>query len=381
MKILMLSIDSKIFDEDSPVYQKMKDYGKLVDELHVVVYTKARAGIGEIELAKTQLSSNVFAYPTNTKKRPMYFIDAYRICAKILKKKRREFKITSQEAMTNMLAVVLKVRFSLPLQIQIHTDFMSPYFKEESLKNRLRYFGYFLGVKYANRIRVVSKRIKSSLVDKYNIPITKIDVLPVYTNIKKLSTRRQGLRVDLKEKYPQFDFIVLMASRIEVEKNISLAIKSFENVVKKYPRSGLVIVGSGGKKKELKTEVFKAGLEENVIFEDWSNDLISYYKTADLFLLSSNYEGYGLTLIEAAVVGCPILTTDVGLVGDIINKNNALVCDVGDLRCVSRSMLNAIENKSMLRLLSSGANKAVAEYSKTSGRYMDDYKASWDRTT
>ena len=61
--------------------------------------------------------------------------------------------------------------------------------------------------------------------------------------------------------------------------------------------------------------VRKLGLDKSVIFEPWveKHVLYSYYKTADLFLLTSLYEGYGLTLAEANAAGSKIISTDVGI--------------------------------------------------------------------
>ena len=102
------------------------------------------------------------------------------------------------------------------------------------------------------------------------------------------------------------------------------------------------------------------GLHGNVVFAGWSDDIVSYYKTADLFLLTSDYEGYGMTLIEAAAAGCPIVTTDVGAVGEIITKDNALVCPVGDKECLAKQIRLAIENKGMRERLARNARGGVA---------------------
>ena len=59
----------------------------------------------------------------------------------------------------------------------------------------------------------------------------------------------------------------------------------------------LLIVGDGSELTKLKAISHK--LKANVIFSPWADDLPSYYKTADLFLLTSNYEGYGRTVVEA----------------------------------------------------------------------------------
>jgi len=128
MKVLMLSIDSKVFEKNSAVRERMVEYGQLFDALHVVVYTKPG-------FVQEEISENTILYPTNSKIHPLYFLDAHKICKSFIEK---DFVVTSQEAMTNLLAVFLKWRFGTSLQVQIHTDFMSLYFQNESLLNRAR---------------------------------------------------------------------------------------------------------------------------------------------------------------------------------------------------------------------------------------------------
>jgi glycosyltransferase involved in cell wall biosynthesis len=117
---------------------------------------------------------------------------------------------------------------------------------------------------------------------------------------------------DLRQKYPQFSHHVLMASRLTWEKNIVSAIRAWPEVLKLYPQAGLIVVGQGPEEGKLKQLVLDLDLTKSVSFESWTEDLPSYYKTATLFLNTSWYEGYGRTIAEALICGCPVVSTEVG---------------------------------------------------------------------
>ncbi|MEK7674076.1 MAG: glycosyltransferase family 4 protein, partial [Patescibacteria group bacterium] len=301
--------------------------------MHIII--KARNPKSEI-----RNFGNVFLYPTNNKFNFLYFFSAYKITSKIIRNWKllarrslgevgeiRNCVITCQDPFeTGLVGYFLKKKFSaqggslpdggrgasggkISLHIQIHTDFLSPYFWRESLKNKIRVLVAKKIIPSADGIRVVSERIKKSIITQLpNYQISKISILPIFVDIEKI--KNAPIKTDLRKKYPG-RFIILMASRLTREKNIGLAIESAKNLIPNYPNILLLIVGSGPKESKLKAESYK--LHDNVVFEPWTDDLASYYKTADLFLLTSNYEGYGMTVVEATAAGLPVLMTDVGV--------------------------------------------------------------------
>ena len=226
----------------------------------------------------------------------------------------RKWLVTSQDAFTNVLALLLRVQFRFAFEVQIHTDFLSPYFIRESLKNRVRSWLYLYSTKRANSVRVVSQRIADSLIVK-GISREKINILPVFVDIEKI--KNTPITVDLHKKYPQFEKIILMVSRLSREKNIDLAIEAMAEVVKTHPKVNLAIVGDGPERDNLKLKIENSKLKKHVILEGWQNDVVSYYKTADVFLNTSHYEGYGMSMVEARVAGLPVISTDVGIAKEI----------------------------------------------------------------
>jgi len=157
-----------------------------------------------------------------------------------------------------------------------------------------------------------------------------------------------------------------MASRFEKEKNIGLAITTFAKIVKKRPKVGMVVVGDGAEKENLKKLTNKLNLNENIIFEGWQKDLASYYKTADLFLLSSNYEGYGMTLIEAAASELKIISSSVGVADEILEEEN--IFEPGNQKELEEKMMNAI---------SGNIKPTKMIQSQTREEYLREYKKAW----
>ncbi len=367
VKVLMISTDRLIFHTGSDVRRRLLDYGALFAEIHVIVFSNKKLGHHE-----EQLTDNVFLYPTNSLNRLFYIWQAIKIGLTLLGRK-GNWVITSQDPFeTGVVALWFKWKKKIQWQAQIHTDFLSPFFAQESWLNwlRVRLAGFLLP--RADKIRVVSLRIKKSLAD-WNLKTEPV-VLPIFVSPKTEVVCSPAM--DLHNKYPQFSFVILMASRLTVEKNFRLAIDAFAEVALDRKNVGLVIVGQGPEKEHLKSlaKTFRAG--DQVIFEDWQSNLDCYYKTADLFMLTSNYEGYGRTIIEASLVGCPVLSTDAGLVGEVFSQDEILVCPVGDEKCLSEKLGWAIANHGQLSAMGERSRSKLGTFLSGKDSYLEAYRQS-----
>ncbi len=127
----------------------------------------------------------------------------------------------------------------------------------------------------------------------------------------------------------------------------------------------------------LESRIWNLELEKNIVIEKWTDGIISYYKTADLFLLASNYEGYGMAVVEAMASGCPVIMTDVGLAGEVlINKKDGLVVSVGNKEKLMAAILTLIENPELRNDLINNAQKTLSLWP-TREEYLNSYRDSW----
>jgi len=320
MKLLMIGSDQNILKDGSEAQKRMLWYGEAFEELHILVLNKK----SKLKTEKINIK-NVFIYPTNSKIKLLAFFDAFKLGSKIIKENdfhAQNSLISAQDPFEiGFIGFLLARTSKVRLQLQVHTDFLNKYFWQESIKNKIRVKLAQHLLPQADLIRVVSEKIKRSLSLLGDKLKAEIFVLPIYVDVDTL--KKGKAKLDIHKKYPHFDLVMLMASRVTKEKNIELAIKAMEQLIKVYSKLGLVIVGSGPEVKRLKAKSKKVAA--NVVFEDWTEDLVSYYKTADLFLLTSNYEGYGRTLVEALACGLPVISIDVGCAAELgvaISKND-----------------------------------------------------------
>lgn len=371
----MLSTDGNILKRaGSEVGERMIDYGTIFDELHIILYTRASEAGENLTLAP-----NVFVYPTRSTSRPKYLADAFRIAKAIIGARgftSENSFVTAQDPFeTALVGWRIKKKIGIPLQIQVHTDFLTFEFWRESFKNFLRMLlGRFL-IKKADRVRVVSERIEGKLAGIGMNP-NLMTVLPVFIDIQKLKSAPAA--VDLHAKYPT-RFVILMASRLTKEKNIPLGLRAVSALLKDASLLGakpfLFIVGEGPEKGTIESEIRRLGLSESAVVEGWSDNLAGYYKTANLFLLTSNYEGYARTVIEAAALGCPVVMTNVGCAGEVIRDGRqGFVVGVKDLKGLTTKLKTIIENPGILRNLELG-DRFVAELP-SKADYLEHYKKS-----
>lgn len=369
MNILVINLDKSIFSQNSTSLQRLREYSGLADKIFVIVWTQKKE-------QPIRVGNKLFIYATNSIFKIFYYLDTYKIAKKITKDNKIDLIFTQDPYETGLMGWLIASIWKLPLQLQMHTDLFSPFFYQESIANKLRVMAARFLIKRADLIKVVSRRIKSSLQEKLGVKGQKIFVLPIFVNTKSIVERQPSF--DLHVRYPQFEHIILMASRLTKEKNIPLAIEAMSEVLDKFPKTGLIIVGSGPEERSLRRMICQS--KDNIIFEDWTTDINSYYKTADIFLLTSNYEGYGMAAIEAMASGCPIVMTDVGCAGDVVKDGaNGLIFPVGDKIKLSAALIRILEDKNLRKNLKSQA-LAAARNMPNKDESLKKYFESWQLT-
>ncbi len=380
MKILVIGGDPSIFNKDSENFSRISEYAGLFDELHIVSFTAPG-------FKKAEFSPNLFLYPTNTFFAPLRAWDAYRIGRNIAKARQVDIIDAQDSGEAGLVAYLISRITKIPFRIQIHTDIFSPYYRRASWKERVRFMLAKFLIPRANCIRVVSERIKSSIISNFpafaeatagrQFPISKISVLPIFTDISKFIEAKPDPRIE--DRFRNYDFKMVAVGRLlDKEKNFSMLIEVMRDFIKICPKAVLALVGSGSDEEKYRILIKRYGLENHVIIEPWRDDLPSFLKSFDLFLLPSNYEGWGRAVTEAMAAGLPVVMTDVGLAGEIVKEGvNGIVVPVGDKKSFLRVLTELYQNPGKRKNLALAGENSVKNLNpKTKEEYLGAYEKS-----
>jgi len=360
MKVLFLGSDPSLFDRESAAHARMCAYADAIGDLHIL--SGARKNTHE-------------SFATTNGTLTLYGIHAPKLCLPfLLSHKARKIIISNnievvsaQDPFEHGQAAMNAVRgTAAKLHIQIHTDYLSRWYLQGKIfrgatvpvpvLNRLRRKIAEKVLPQADGIRVVSDRIRQSLLTKYGATIPVPAVIPI--SVEAVTPQPIALPAH------QFTFALVAAGRLEPEKRIEDVLYAIARIVAEYPSLGLFIVGNGSERKKLDRMAAGLGIRDRVIFlGERGQDAPGLMASAQAFIQASAYEGYGRTLVEAALARVPIITTDVGIVGEVFKGyQQVLSAPVGDPAALATHIAGLIEDAQVRKSLVLEAEKAVREH-------------------
>lgn len=212
---------------------------------------------------------------------------------------------------------------------------------------------------------------------EYDVPADKIQVIPPGYDDTRFYPVSLSSRQALKQKLDAEGPIVLALGRMAHNKGYDLLIRSMPVVRKRVPESRLLLaVGSTepsereieqiGELKDLSREL---GIEDAVIFRDYIPDelLPDYYRIANVFALSSRYEPFGMTAVEAMACGTPtVITTEGGLWEQVTWGLDSIYANPFDPEAFGHAIADVLQYPRVAdQLAKHGSQKARARFTWT----------------
>ncbi len=204
----------------------------------------------------------------------------------------------------------------------------------------------------------------------YGAPAEHVHMIPPGYDDNRFYAVSMASRQAIRQRLGFEGRVVLAIGRLARNKGYDLLIEAFALVVARIPDAVLHLAIGGtelkpGEQKlfdELQTRVAETGLAGRVKFDSYiaDADLADHYRAADVFVLSSRYEPFGMTAIEAMACGTPtVITTQGGLYRAITFGRHALYADPFDREDLGISMVKVLKHPRLAtRLARMGAHKA-----------------------
>ncbi len=157
--------------------------------------------------------------------------------------------------------------------------------------------------------------------------------------------------------------VVIMA-RLETQKRLVQAIVAFRRVVEAVPEARLDIYGDGSQRARLETEIERSGLTGSVSLRGYDPHAREALWNASAFLMTSEYEGYPLSTLEAMSQGCPVVSYDIryGPREQIADGVDGFVVAEGDEAALAERLVELLRSPELVRRMSEAARERVARY-------------------
>ncbi|MCK5052140.1 MAG: glycosyltransferase family 4 protein [Candidatus Cloacimonetes bacterium] len=267
----------------------------------------------------------------------------------------------------------------VPYIVTVHgTDLMG--FKKDK-----RYHKYALeGAKNAAKIITISRQVHNDTLELFRLPEKKLklnpngfddDMFRPKSIIKKELFNQFGLDIEPKK-------LVSFVGKFTDFKGIDILIKAARKVTNKIPEVVFALAGDGQLMAEMKqlTEELKLN---NVYFlgHQTQEDVASLYSAADVSVVPSRIEPFGLVAIEALGCGTPVVATNAGGLPDFVNNDVGQLIEMEDVDALANAIIEELKNNTKLTKGKYAREYAVENYSwkKTLQNVIGLYKIALDK--
>ena len=213
-------------------------------------------------------------------------------------------------------------------------------------------------IEESDGVTAVSRFLKEKTITNYNID-TKIEVINNFIDTKLYKVNPN---IQMREKIaPDGEKILIHTSNFRIVKRVTDTIKILELVKKEIPAK-LVLVGDGPDRSECERLSRELDLYDDVIFLGKQDGLEEILNCADLFLMPSQSESFGLSALEAMACGVPVISSSVGGLPELIRHNETgYIAEFSDVKRMARYAIDLLKNNKKCKAFSQNARKRAVK--------------------
>jgi glycosyltransferase involved in cell wall biosynthesis len=272
-----------------------------------------------------------------------------------------------------LAAALLTAGAGTPLVITHQLVIDLPAIKMSGLRRR------FWAIAFRQYGRLARRNIASSsagleLLRRHGFPAARTELIYNGADAKRFSpltgAERDRVRAAMAvngEPWPADALLACTVARLTPQKGLFDLLDAVPAVVARSPQTRFVIVGDGELREPMTKRIAAAGLQRQVRLAGSRSldEVAAWLGAADLFVLSSRYEGLPLALMEAMAAGCPVVATDVGGVGEVVVDGSVgWLVPAADPRRLAEAINRIVgDPTARLAMASAGRARVLASFS------------------
>ena len=359
LRVLFITSEIEFLNTDSLELQRLFDLAPLFDEVHVMVLSLRSNSKNQV----IRIGDRMWLYPTCSRYWWQTIYGAYKLADRELKfanSFRPDIVVSLDPFESGAAGVLLARKYKRSFQVHVLDDFSDPTFLEQDPNNDWRVFIAGLVLWLARSVRVGSDDLLKYIEKKYRRLRGKVRLLPFYFDLAQIRDREPQFQ--LKERYPQFSFIILTASPLTKSSHVDLVLNVSTRVLQQSLTVGLVIVGNGPQRIHLEERAVALNITSQVIFEPWTKDLISHLKTADIYLNFGTDQSSEKRVLEVAAAGLPFISVATDTLTTLFGGEDAgYVCPSEDPNSFPKNLNTLFNNRGLRQRFSTNAREIVFE--------------------
>ncbi len=309
-----------------------------------------------------QVTDRVYPVEIPRRIRPLQDFRAFVELLKVIRAYRPDIlhTYTSKAGLLGRLAA-----FIMRVPVIVHTIYELPQNSTSSVWTKRFYWALEkLAASWCHHLITISRVNQEQILRERICRSGRLSLIPVGLSLDDYIPKRSRDEVRHAWDLPKDSIVLGMAGRLEPVKGHSDLLQAFALLAPRYPRLHLVLMGTGYLLPQLEDQVNALGLGQRVHFLGWVEDLVSHMAALDFFVLSSRYEGLGVVLLEALVLGIPVVSTRVGGTQDIVDDGvTGLFSAPNEPTALAQAISRLMDDPEQARRMAqAGREKVLHEY-------------------